>query len=605
VRVCAQKAKQIDSHIERVKQFLSGSKPVVACLAPSFPAAIDGVKPLQLVTAARKLGFTKVVEVAFGAQLVAAAYEKLVSSAHKQTLITTPCPAIVGLIEKYYPALIPVLAPIVSPMIAIGRVVKQVYLLDSLVVFIGPCTAKKLEMNDPNVAGAIDAALTFNEFEDLLRDRKMDLREMPESEMDGPRAGVARAFAVSGGLLASAHLDAGATVTDTIVTEGRERVLSILEDKAEGKIKEKFLDILFCEGCINGPIMQTGDTTPGRKEAVIRYMRDAPSDEDLKAAIEKYGSVDLTRKFTSLTPATVKPTEEQVRAMLAQTKKLKPEDELNCGSCGYATCHEKAIAVIQGLAEAEMCLPYLIDQLQETHEALIRMERLSFVGQMAAGVAHEINNPLTGIQVYIRLLQRSLKEKRLKEDDLQNKLTTIETEISRCSKIIRGLLDFARPSDLNLRRVSVHDIVGAALSVLAPEARMAGVTMNRYFEPDLPDVVVDADQLLQVFTNLGLNAIQAMPKGGTLEMSTSYDKEKKLVSISVIDSGNGIAPEHMTKLFTPFFSTKGKGKGAGLGLTVSYGIVKRHGGRILVESKVKKGTKFTVVMPVSGPGQDV
>lgn len=599
VRICTQKAKLIESHIERLRQFLGSEKPVVACLAPSFPAAYDGIQPLQLVTAIKRLGFARVVEVAFGAQLVAAAYEKLISGNPEQTWITTPCPAIVKLVEKHYPRLVPFLAPIVSPMIATGRVVKQLYMPGALTVFIGPCTAKKLEMDDPSVVGAIDAVLTFTELQALLEEKGIKPAELPESATDGPRPGPARLFPITGELLTAANLQAGLTNTDIILTEGRERIISILEDKVEEKINGKLLALLFCEGCINGPVMHTSNAPTSRKEAVVRYLRSVQNEEQAKADCERYGNVDLSRRFASAPLVAVKPTESEIRAVLTRTRKLMPEDELNCGACGYGTCREKAVAVIHGLAEAEMCLPYLIDELQKTHETLVQMERLASVGQMAAGVAHEINNLLSGIQVYIRLLQRSLKEKRLKEDDLQSKLTTIETEIARCSKIIRGLLDFARPSEPDLRRLNINDVVVAALNVLAAEAQMAGVVVQQRFESNLPAVLADSNQLVQVFTNLGLNAIQAMPKGGTLEVITAYNPQEKQVTVSLIDTGIGIPPEHIPRLFTPFFSTKEKGKGIGLGLAVTHGIIQRHGGQIQVESKGGEGTKFTVLLPVS------
>ncbi|MDQ7778829.1 MAG: [Fe-Fe] hydrogenase large subunit C-terminal domain-containing protein [Planctomycetota bacterium] len=604
VRVCAQKAKQVESHVDRVKLLLAGNRPVVACLAPSFPAAFDDIRPLQFVSALKQLGFNKVVEVAFGAQLVAAAYEKIIAANHKKTLITTPCPAIVGLIEKHYSSLVPFLAPVVSPMIAMGRVVKQKYMPDALVVFIGPCTAKKLEMNDEGVAGTVDAVLTFDAVSAMFAEKGIDPRLLGDTPTDGPRPGIARAFPITGGLLASAGLRSDAVTTDTIVTEGRERVLETLADKAAGKTRGKFLDILFCEGCINGPLMDTKAATDARKEAVIDFLKENVDEAKAARDIEEYGTIDMSRAFSPAPAAASPPTEEQIRVVLASVKKTKPEDELNCGACGYTTCRQKAIAVIQGLAEAEMCLPYLIEELQDTHQALLQMERLSSVGQMAAGVAHEINNPLTGIIVYIRLLQKALNEKRLKEDDLKNKLGTMETEIARCSKIIRGLLDFARPSEPTLRRINVQDVVGSATNVLGPEMQMAGVKIDSVAVKGVPDILADPDQLLQVFTNLGLNAIQAMPGGGMLQLGTGYDPEKRMVSIWVKDTGTGIAPEDIKKLFTPFFTTKSKGKGAGLGLAVSYGIIKRHGGQILVESKVGEGTKFTIALPVSPPGAE-
>jgi two-component system NtrC family sensor kinase len=171
----------------------------------------------------------------------------------------------------------------------------------------------------------------------------------------------------------------------------------------------------------------------------------------------------------------------------------------------------------------------------------------------------------------------------------------MDSEVSRSTKLIRNLLDFARQSPPALRMVDINDVVNHALELAAHSAELQNIAIAKEFSPSLPKVMADFDQLQQVCTNLILNAIQAMPDGGRLTLRTATDDSQ--VRIELQDTGCGISPENMRKLFTPFFTTKGKGKGVGLGLAVAYGIIQRHQGRIEVQSKEGKGTTFTIYLP--------
>ncbi|MDO9066423.1 MAG: [Fe-Fe] hydrogenase large subunit C-terminal domain-containing protein, partial [Chloroflexota bacterium] len=179
-KVCAQNAKEIRSSVTEVRSLLAGPDPVFACLAPSFPAAFPQQRPAQIVSAVRRLGFAQVLEVAFGAQLVAREYARLAQQHPDRLIITSPCPALVSYVEKYTPSLVPNLAPIVSPMIALGRAIKQRYHPDARVVFVGPCIAKKLEIEDPSVAGAVDAALTFQGLQRMLASASISIADQPD-----------------------------------------------------------------------------------------------------------------------------------------------------------------------------------------------------------------------------------------------------------------------------------------------------------------------------------------------------------------------------------------------------------------------------------------
>ena len=237
-----------------------------------------------------------------------------------------------------------------------------------------------------------------------------------------------------------------------------------------------------------------------------------------------------------------------------------------------------------------------VQQLKESQEQLIQAEKLTSLGQMAASIAHEINNPLAGVLVYAKLLSKKMAGDTLKEEEALDYLSKMESEVSRCSRIIRNLLDFARQTEPMLRLVDINQVIEQVLTMVGHQAQLQNVEVVKDFDPSLPKVMADFAQLQQIFTNLTLNAIQAMPDGGRLTIrSSAVDGE---VRIDVQDTGCGISKENMNKLFTPFFTTKAKGKGVGLGLAVVHGIIERHKGRIKVQSEVGKGTTFTLYLGV-------
>jgi signal transduction histidine kinase len=234
--------------------------------------------------------------------------------------------------------------------------------------------------------------------------------------------------------------------------------------------------------------------------------------------------------------------------------------------------------------------------LKENQEQLIHAEKLTSLGQMSASIAHEINNPLAGVLVYTQLLSKKVAGDTFKKEEALGYLSRMESEVNRCSKIIRNLLDFARQKEPMLQLTDINQVIEQVLAMVGHQAQMQKIEVVKEFSPCLPKVIADFDQLQQVFTNLTLNAIQAMPNGGRLTLrSSAVDTE---VKIDVQDTGCGIPKENMFKLFTPFFTTKEKGKGVGLGLAVVHGIIQRHKGRIKVQSEIGKGTTFSVYLGV-------
>ena len=244
-------------------------------------------------------------------------------------------------------------------------------------------------------------------------------------------------------------------------------------------------------------------------------------------------------------------------------------------------------------------------ELKEKQQQVLRQEKLASLGQMAAGIVHEINNPLSGILVYARLMLKQLKAGDFVLEDGEKNLSKIEQEVQRCSRIIRNLLDFSRQTPPQLRRVDMAQVIEEALLVLGHQASLQNIEVSKEYTPDAPRIEADFDQMRQVLNNLFTNSVQAMEEGGQITLRLSKGTPRDLpgatgvLKVEISDTGRGILPENMEKLFTPFFTTKEKGKGVGLGLAVVYGIIQRHNGRIEVSSKLDKGTTFTIYLRAS------
>jgi signal transduction histidine kinase len=236
-----------------------------------------------------------------------------------------------------------------------------------------------------------------------------------------------------------------------------------------------------------------------------------------------------------------------------------------------------------------------VERLQKTQQQLIHAARLSSIGELSAGVAHELNNPLAGVLVYTKLIKDKLAKDAFSKGQLMSSLDKIESAVEYSTGIIRGLLDFARQSPLLLGPVTVNRAIEKAVSLVEPQAKIKRIEIKRQDGTALPLVKADFNQMVQVLVNLLVNAIDAMQEGCRVTIGAGQDKG--WVRINVNDTGCGIKPENMDKLFTPFFTTKEEVKGVGLGLAISYGIIERHGGRIEVQSEVGKGSTFTVVLP--------
>ena len=616
VRVCSQGVKRITDNLPAVHSLLDQGDAVVM-VAPSFPAAFPDLRPGQVVAALRRCGFQGVYEVAFGADLVSREYKRLYEEDPSRMRISTPCPAAVAYIQKFAAALLPFLAPIMSPMAAMGKALKTRLHPGCTTVFLGPCTAKVCEIQDPEVAPWVDAVMTFTEIFDLFRSQQVNPAIQDDEEFDPPHSLLGSIYPVAGGLVKVAELPSGVDQNVVYPVEGREEFIDLVEKlkkrifyKTMDLLETRFFDVLFCRGCIEGPAMPDGETLVRRKERIVDFLhsRRAASQSQKDPAWESLSDLDIRRSFRSDEQSNGKPSDEEIRRVLAMTNKFTPEQELNCGACGYRSCREKAIAVINGIAEVEMCLPYMIEkleamigrlqlsheQLETTQAQLIRSERLASMGQMAAGIAHEVNNPLGTIVVYSHLI----KDNPQCPAELKSDLDMILKEATRCRTIVSGLLNFSRQSKAVKGEVDVRNLLEEAADSVRSLPHDVPVEIEIVCEKNLPLARIDRDQIHQVLVNLMKNAWEVMTSGGKIFVSAAWEEKTGEYRISIRDTGPGILPENMSKLFSPFFTTKPVGKGTGLGLSICYGIVKMHHGRILARNNdPEPGATFDVFLP--------
>ncbi len=611
VKVCRQNAKQVISSTNEVFSLLSTDSNVAAILAPSFAAEFPDIYFMRLVGMIRALGFSLVNEVAFGADIVAKKTKELLDNPNGKHYITTTCPAVFGYVKRYHPNLITYLAPIVSPMVATSRVLKNIHGKDLKVVFIGPCPAKKGEAATEEIWDDIDEVITFAELREMFEDKFITPDSVIASDFDTPHGYTGALFPVSKGMLQAAGIDEDLVEGDVVSAEGKINFIEAIKEFESDDLHAKLVDVMCCNGCIMGAGMTTFSPLFQRRARVSRYVRQFVMQRDVKKweqDINDYENLDYSRTFAIADQRLPIPKEDEIRKILLEMGKCEPKDELNCGACGYDTCREHSIAILQGFAEDKMCLPYSIsqlslkinelddsnDKLARTKEALMQSEKLASMGQLAAGIAHELNNPLGVVLMYTHIILEELESENKNVEDLK----VIVQEADRCKKIVSGLLNFARKNKVIISKTNITELINQCLKLIQiPENIKLDIDhQNNKIEAD-----IDRDQIIQVINNLITNAITAMPKGGNLVISTKLDSHN--VQILVADSGVGISEKNKKKIFEPFFTTKQIGQGTGLGLAVIYGIIKMHKGNIVFESnddlaQGETGTTFTVTLPL-------
>ena len=364
--VCPQNAKIVHSELPAVRELLASGSDVIATVAPAFISSLGQKDFGALRIALAKLGFHDAEETAVGAQAVVEAYKEVLRKGEMRNFITSACPAACNLIQKYFPKALPYLAPVDSPMVAHAKMIRREH-PDAKVVFIGPCIAKKREGSESHL---IDAVLTFEELRTMLEEKEIDLSTISKLPIaDKPKAANrAKAFPVTRGIIRS--FDALPEGYTYMAIDGIDRCMQAL-DKIE-ELDHVFLEINVCpDGCINGPCSIASEGGILKAEGdVLAYV-----DREL-----------ATRPHTAPTPAPVdlgymhprlrnhsRPaTDKEIEAILHRTGKFRPEDELNCGACGYSTCREKAWAVVNGYADIEICLPYMRKRAESLAVEIVR-----------------------------------------------------------------------------------------------------------------------------------------------------------------------------------------------------------------------------------------
>lgn len=356
--VCPQNAKEVTNETEKARVLLNTGDPVYVSIAPSFIANYDGVGIESMREALKKLGFADVEETAVGATMVKTEYERLLKDDSRDILISSCCHSVNLLIQKYFPGAMQFLADVVSPMQAHCMDIKK-RVPNAKCVFIGPCVAKKDEAE--HYEGIVDAVLTFDELTAWLAEAKIELKQ----EKAASENSLARFFPTTGGILKTMAQDMpGYTY---LAIDGTENCIAALREIEEGKIHKCFIEMSACVGsCIGGPVMEKH-----HRSVVKDYMAVANYAGKYDFDVPQPTSDAMKKHFEYIERRANVPSEAELTEILHQMGKFRPSQELNCGSCGYNTCREKAIAIYQGKAEASMCLPFLMDKAESFSDTIV------------------------------------------------------------------------------------------------------------------------------------------------------------------------------------------------------------------------------------------
>jgi len=354
--ICPQNAKYINSDLQKVKNSIKAGEKLYVSLAPSYIAAFPSTGILKISAALKKLGFTHVEETAIGAAQVTSEYEKLIREHKMKNIITTSCPSVNLLVEKYYPSLISQLAPVVTPVIAHARMIKQIYGARAKVVFIGPCISKKYEGSDPDNGNALFSVLTFDELAKWMQEGNIDFSE---TDSDGRTLinTLPRYYPAPGGIIKNLHREERRSY-ECLSVDGIDRCIEILDSIVNDNLTGYFLELNACSGaCLGGPVLRMMHTSfLNSNDVLIKNVRRL---NEASSALTEGIQAQFTKKFRNRSVIKEQIDEDKIQSVLASTGKTTPDKELNCGCCGYNNCREKAIAVLQGKADINMCVPYM------------------------------------------------------------------------------------------------------------------------------------------------------------------------------------------------------------------------------------------------------
>lgn len=356
LKECPQNAKQFRRDVEKVKRLIKENENVAVSIAPSFPALFEDWQAERVPSLMRKLGFSYVCETAEAAYFVAKETKEYFYTKEKGLCLSTACPSFVTYIEKYQTKKVGKLTPIVSPMIAHARRLKNKLGADWKIVFVGPCIAKKAEAERSEYKGLVDGAITFTELLDWMEEEQIDLKQFEASEFDEHVAGDARLYALTGGMSKTAALETDNLNTSVYAMSGFAEITDSIDSFSETNNKIMIEPLICASGCVNGPGLPKTKNVYRRKENVINY---AMLKSTCEAVIDER-PVKLSTTYNHAAGLVEEEySEERIRHVLEQTGKQNEDDQLNCAACGYPTCLENAKAILSGMVEIESCIPYM------------------------------------------------------------------------------------------------------------------------------------------------------------------------------------------------------------------------------------------------------
>ncbi|MCG8485431.1 MAG: 4Fe-4S dicluster domain-containing protein [Clostridia bacterium] len=370
--VCPQNAKSIKSDLDKVKAYIKQKEKVYVSLAPSFIAAFDQTTTNSLFNSLKQLGFSVIEETTLGAVEVSKEYDKLITRNEMKNIISSCCPTVTALIEKYYPEILEQLAPVVSPMIVHAKMIKKSHGANTKVVFIGPCISKKTECNDLQNDGVVDAVITFEELSFWMKDEEIESDTLNINEITNMSNPAARFYPAPGGIIKTLSPEKGNSYK-CISIDGLNRCIDTLESIKNGNINHYFIEMNSCiGGCLGGPGIKS-------KTRYFLESNDLLSEYALKGLENNKNSnppgiktdMSLLKKFMNKSKVSHVPNEETIRGILKKIGKFNEQQELNCGACGYFTCREKAIAVYNHKADLHMCLPYMRERAESISNIII------------------------------------------------------------------------------------------------------------------------------------------------------------------------------------------------------------------------------------------
>lgn len=361
LKSCPQGAIKFESDLKLVQSAIDEGKKIVVSLAPSFAGNFDMLEEGQLVTGLKKLGFGIIEETAIGAEVIEELYREYIQEHNKKNIITTSCYSANLLIEKYYPDMIEYMIPLVSPMIGHGKIIKKIYGRDTFVVFIGPCISKKVESIDFQHETDVDAVLTFDEISQWLEEEEIDLKKLESSFFERKSFKTGSGFPLSGNIIKNMFdSDSDEIPYELISVTGIDECKDVLESVQKGELSNVCLELNICKGgCIAGPgTTRNPISYYAREKKVKDYVRKKGNITEDKL-MELPEDMNFKKIFVDKSIKRVIADEEKIETILKEMGKYSEEDELNCGTCGYDTCREKAQAIFEGKADSKICLPYM------------------------------------------------------------------------------------------------------------------------------------------------------------------------------------------------------------------------------------------------------